>query len=118
MYRYAPQGVKVDYPRAVLVIDWNDGHHSEYPFRYLREHCPCAACVKDRSQNTPKILLDVAFRLDGIAPVGNYALNLIWGDGHAHGIYNWDYLREICPCPECTAARQQRQAAAASEEGA
>ncbi len=116
MMKHYPLKVQVDYPRKLLVIDWDDGHHSEYPFRYLRELCPCASCTKDREEKRPKILLDVAFRLDGIAQVGNYALNLIWGDGHAHGIYNWDYLREICPCPECTARREAQAAAEASSD--
>jgi DUF971 family protein len=38
-------------------------------------------------------------------PVGRYALRFTWNDGHQHGIYSWQYLREICPCRECRAAR-------------
>jgi DUF971 family protein len=34
--------------------------------------------------------------------VGNYALQIIWQDGHRAGIYSWDYLRELCPCDICT----------------
>jgi DUF971 family protein len=33
--------------------------------------------------------------------VGRYALNFHWNDGHASGIYSWDYLREMCQCEEC-----------------
>jgi DUF971 family protein len=40
-----------------------------------------------------------------VAPVGNYAIRFNWNDGHQHGIFSWDYLREWCPCPECRAAR-------------
>jgi DUF971 family protein len=36
-----------------------------------------------------------------VVPVGNYALNFGWSDGHSTGIYTFDYLREICPCPQC-----------------
>ena len=28
--------------------------------------------------------------------VGNYALNIMWEDGHQFGIYNWGYLRDLC----------------------
>jgi len=38
-----------------------------------------------------------------VKPVGRYALNIAWNDGHASGIYSWDYLREVCQCDECRA---------------
>jgi len=34
--------------------------------------------------------------------VGNYAIQVSFNDGHATGIYSYDHLRNICPCPECT----------------
>src|SRR5260370_992927 len=37
-----------------------------------------------------------------VKPVGRYALNISWNDGHSSGIYSWDYLREMCRCEECT----------------
>jgi DUF971 family protein len=36
-----------------------------------------------------------------IEPVGNYALRIVWSDGHAAGIYSFDHLRRICACPAC-----------------
>ena len=35
--------------------------------------------------------------------VGRYAIQFTWSDGHSTGIYSFETLREICPCPECTA---------------
>ncbi len=32
--------------------------------------------------------------------VGNYAVQLVWKDGHSHGIYTWELLRQMCPCGE------------------
>jgi DUF971 family protein len=44
-------------------------------------------------------LLDrTAASLEGMEIVGNYALQLIWADGHSYGIYSWEYLRQLCPC--------------------
>jgi len=37
----------------------------------------------------------------GVKPVGNYALSFAWSDRHSTGIYTFDYLRSICPCPQC-----------------
>jgi DUF971 family protein len=39
--------------------------------------------------------------------VGRYAVQIHWNDGHSTGIYSFDYLRQICPCPECAAKREQ-----------
>ena len=40
--------------------------------------------------------------------VGNYALQIDFNDGHATGIYSFDFLRTICPCEDC--AREYRTA--------
>jgi len=36
-------------------------------------------------------------------------LTIVWEDGHDYGIYNWHYLRALCPCNECRKASAQRQ---------
>lgn len=33
--------------------------------------------------------------------VGSYGISIQWEDGHQFGIYNWHYLRALCPCPIC-----------------
>ena len=38
--------------------------------------------------------------LVGLDAVGNYAIQPFWKDGHSYGIYNWEYLRQLCPCGE------------------
>jgi DUF971 family protein len=40
-------------------------------------------------------------RLVKIDAVGQYAVNLEWEDGHHYGIYNWHFLRALCPCETC-----------------
>jgi len=41
--------------------------------------------------------------------VGRYALQIYWSDGHSSGIYTFDYLRNLCPCTDCEAAREKVQ---------
>jgi DUF971 family protein len=43
--------------------------------------------------------------LASIMPVGNYGVSFVWTDGHATGIYRFDFLRSICPCDVCSAER-------------
>ena len=38
-----------------------------------------------------------------MVPVGNYAIQPEWKDGHHTGLYTWPYLRGLCPCAECRA---------------
>jgi DUF971 family protein len=42
-------------------------------------------------------------KMTSLERVGSYALRMIWSDGHSTGIYSYQHLRDICPCPECTA---------------
>jgi DUF971 family protein len=99
-----------------LKIDWSDGHHSDYPLAYLRDECPCASCTgahgttpekSSYSQPPPNPfqLYQPKLRMLNIEEAGAYALRINWSDGHSTGIYSYDYLRRICPCPECKAAR-------------
>ncbi len=96
-------------------IDWADGHKSHWTFAWLRDACPCATCVEERQQQNrepgqpkPKPaqllpLYEAPARPASAHPVGRYALQFNWQDGHSSGIYSWDFLRRHCQCSECTA---------------
>jgi len=100
-----------------LEIEWDDGHLSIYPLKLLRSECPCASCrtIREEGRNNPFRVIGPNerppnFDLEDVEPVGRYGMRIHWGDGHAAGIYTFDYLREICPCEACRAARQGDQA--------
>ena len=96
-------------------IVWADGHRSHYDFAFLRELCPCAMCNDERRKETGHggAALEPFARLGAAdvqaetrararpRPVGNYALQIDFTDGHDTGIYSYEYLRTICPCEEC-----------------
>lgn len=44
---------------------------------------------------------NAATRMRNLEGVGSYAITIEWEDGHHYGIYNWHYLRALCPCREC-----------------
>jgi len=84
-----------------LRLTWSDGHSADYEHDYLRAWCPCAGCqghshLKIRYQPT-----EASVTPGTITPVGNYAISILWSDGHGTGIYRFDFLREICPCEKC-----------------
>ena len=98
-----------------MEIDWKDGHHSQWNFRWLRDACPCATCHESRElaglepgqqKPAPAQLLPMYSappRPDSIEPAGRYAVIFRWNDGHSSGIYSWDFLRRHCQCAECRA---------------
>lgn len=44
---------------------------------------------------------DEELNIERIEPVGGYALQFYWSDGHSTGIYTWEMLRTACPCSQC-----------------
>lgn len=86
-----------------LLIDWSDGTQREYSFRELRDACPCATCREKRSSPEPEpgglrvLSLDETrpLKVLGMDPVGNYAYQINFSDGHDTGIYSLDLLRRI-----------------------
>jgi ATP-binding protein involved in chromosome partitioning len=87
-----------------ILIEWEEhGHQGFFPARELRLACPCAACVEEMSGQP---LLDPAAVPSDIKPMslalaGAYGLRIQWSDGHGTGIYTFDQLRKLCPCPQC-----------------
>jgi ATP-binding protein involved in chromosome partitioning len=93
--RFVPTDVRTEPSR--LEIQWSDGSVTQHPYRELRLHCPCAVCVDEW---TGEKRLDPAsvpgdVRPLEVRPVGRYALQVSWSDGHSSGIYSFDRLREL-----------------------
>jgi DUF971 family protein len=82
-----------------LAIKWEDGSESFLSLEKLRRACPCAGCKGEMDvmgnlhKNPERPLTPAAFRLVRLERVGTYALQPVWGDGHATGIYSFEYLR-------------------------
>lgn len=98
-------------PDGVVRMVWDDGHSGPVSLRALRDSCPCAACMGEtvllRTYVPPPVDASAPgrYELKSASPVGNYALQFRWGDGHGEGIYTWQLLRGLCECPACTAGR-------------
>jgi DUF971 family protein len=114
--RKKPSDIKVQLSTGAGVdIVWADGHRSHYDFVFLRDECPCATCNDQRRKKEaaqgqaagsasvlPIYKPKVTAR--GAKPLGNYALQFDFTDGHSSGIYSYDHLRTICPCDDCARA--------------
>ncbi|MFQ5916002.1 MAG: DUF971 domain-containing protein [Nitrospinota bacterium] len=110
-----PIDIRVDKKR-LLYVEWRDGHKSRFPLGYLRKICPCATCndlrqklAEPKPQPAAKgftsltVLPDSAPRAASSTeireanPVGRYALQFVWSDGHDAGIYSFEFLRACSP---------------------
>ncbi len=97
-----------------LVIEWNDGHRSEYLWSHLRHECPCAGCREERLQPPDPFRILKPSELTplkpvSISPVGFYAYKIVWSDGHDAGLFTLEHLRELCQCPQCSKKHPQAQ---------
>ena len=110
-----PTSITANRNEAILTVVWNDGHTSKYPFGLVRAACPCASCRGGHeymsAEPNPEVfnhrLVDSPqTRLVKIEAAGGYGIVIEWEDGHHYGIYNWHYLRELCPCSQCRQARK------------
>jgi DUF971 family protein len=79
---------------TALEIDWSDHRPSRLSARRLRDACRCAECTRAKVDGRA-LPRDNEIAVSAIDPVGSYAVNLRFSDGHARGIFPWAYLREI-----------------------
>ena len=80
-----------------LTFVWQDGVENGATAAEIRRGCPCAHCV---DEHTGRAILDPASVPDHLTQtevslVGNYALGIVFGDGHRTGIFTWSNLRRI-----------------------
>jgi DUF971 family protein len=83
-----------------LVIVWSDSTRTTLSWATLRKNCPCAGCRAEREKPAPLlpvIKMEEAqpARPKSIDPVGRYAYQIKWADGHDSGIYSFEYLRSL-----------------------
>lgn len=88
----APQNITVHSQSRVLEIDFSDGAKFRIPFELMRVYSPSAEVA---GHGPGQEVLQTGKRevtLKGLEPVGNYAIQPSFSDGHDTGIYSWDYL--------------------------
>jgi len=91
----APAEIKLHQKSRVLEISFSDGRRFELPYEFLRVYSPSAEVrghgPGQETLQTGKKGVDIL----SLEPVGSYAVQPHFSDGHATGIYSWDYLYEL-----------------------
>lgn len=88
-----PTQMAINAGTHTLTLRWSDGREQRIAHAQLRRVCPCAECRRIRldggTVQAPPDLILVA-----VQPMG-YGVQLVFGDGHARGIYPWRYLEQM-----------------------
>ncbi|MCW9050873.1 MAG: DUF971 domain-containing protein [Motiliproteus sp.] len=95
MSKQRPTRIEMHMRSRELELIYEDGSY-RLEFELLRVHSPSAEV---RGHGVGNEVLQTGKRdvlLSGIEPSGNYALKLVFDDGHDSGLFDWDYLRDLC----------------------
>jgi DUF971 family protein len=90
-----PLELKLRTKSRVLEVRFDDGTGFVLPFEYLRVYSPSAE-VRGHGPGQETLQLgkhEVA--ITKVEPIGQYAVRLVFDDGHDTGLYTWGYLHEL-----------------------
>ena len=90
-----PTEIKLHQQSRVLELTFDDGRSFRLPYEYLRVFSPSAEV---RGHGPGQEVLQTGKRdieIRHVEPVGSYAIQPTFSDGHATGIYSWEYLYQL-----------------------
>jgi DUF971 family protein len=79
----------------LLEVSFSDGSRFELPFEYLRVHSPSAEVKGHGPGQEVLVLGKETVGIVAVEPVGQYAVKLVFDDGHDTGLFTWKYLHEL-----------------------
>ncbi len=87
-----PESLTLHAKSRILELSWPDGEHFRIPFELMRVYSPSAEVA---GHGPGQEVLQTGKRqveITALAPVGNYAVQPTFSDGHESGIFTWEYL--------------------------
>jgi DUF971 family protein len=90
-----PTELRLDGAKTTLTVSFDDGGRFALPAEYLRVESPSAE-VQGHGPGQKQIVKGKEkVKIAGLEPVGNYAVRILFDDGHDTGLFSWDYLHEL-----------------------
>jgi DUF971 family protein len=90
-----PLEIKLRTRSRLLEVAFGDGSRFELPFEYLRVHSPSAEVRGHGPGQEVLVVGKENVGIKAVEPVGQYAVKLVFDDGHDTGLYTWKYLHEL-----------------------
>jgi len=91
----APTEIRLRRQSRILEVAFGDSERYQLPFEFLRVHSPSAEVKGHGPGQETLVLGKQAVGIKDVEPVGQYAVRLLFDDGHDSGLYSWKYLREL-----------------------
>jgi DUF971 family protein len=113
-----PLEIKLRTESRILDVSFDDGSRFELPFEYLRVFSPSAEVRGHGGGEGLLVRGKHEVRIVGVLPIGNYAVRLVYDDGHDTGLYSWSLLHELGRDAHANWARYLERCAAGGPEGA
>ncbi|MDX1732724.1 MAG: DUF971 domain-containing protein [Halioglobus sp.] len=94
--RFIPSGVQLHTRSRELELVYDEGVSYRLSCEYLRVYSPSAEVMGHGPGQEVLQSGKIDVGITEIKPVGNYALQLVFDDGHDTGLYSWEYLYKLC----------------------
>ncbi len=91
-----PIGIELHKRSRELELRYPSGDSYRLPCEYLRVYSPSAEVQGHGPGQEVLQVGKLKVGISNIKPVGNYALQLFFDDGHDSGLYSWDFLHQLC----------------------
>jgi len=90
-----PSRVVLRESKDALMLTYSDGQEYTLPTEYLRVYSPSAEVRGHGEGNETLQFGKRLVTINALEKAGNYALQIVFSDGHDSGIYSWDYLQAL-----------------------
>ena len=91
----SPTKIVVRESKDTLLLGFSSGQEFDLPAEYLRVYSPSAEVRGHGKDNETLQFGKRDVKIKSLEKAGNYALQIIFSDGHDSGIYSWEYLQEL-----------------------
>jgi len=90
-----PTEIRLRKQSRVLDVAFGETERYSLPFEYLRVHSPSAEVQGHGPGQETLVFGKQQVMITAVEPIGQYAVRLVFDDGHDTGLYTWKYLREL-----------------------
>jgi DUF971 family protein len=90
-----PSELRLSPDKAVFTVAFESGESFALPAEYLRVESPSAEVQGHAADQKQIVGGKRGVTIKGLEPVGNYAVRILFDDGHDTGLFSWDYLHEL-----------------------
>lgn len=98
MASHHPTEIKLHQQSRILEIGFDSGHLFKLPCEFLRVHSPSAEVRGHQGVGGKLVTGKQEVGITEILPIGQYAIKIVFNDGHRSGLYDWDYLFKLGEC--------------------